>query len=182
MTNNIIERGYNGNVNLKRKGVSVEFSQEMVGEFIKCAQNPVYFAEKYIQIVHVDHGLIPISLYDYQKEIVDKITNNRRVTVVTSRQAGKTTTAVAVILHYIIFNEHRTLRYSQTKVMRLVKYLIESRLHTKHCQSGYSRVLWNGTKVLLNLRMDVRLLLAQLHRVRFVVNRFRSCILMRLLS
>ena len=108
MTSNIIERGYNGNVNLKRKGVSVEFSQEMVGEFIKCAQNPTYFAEKYIQIVHVDHGLIPISLYDYQKEIVDKITNNRRVTVVTSRQAGKTTTAVAVILHYIIFNEHKT--------------------------------------------------------------------------
>jgi len=108
MTNNIIERGYNGNVNLKRKGVSVEFSQEMVGEFIKCAQNPIYFAEKYIQIVHVDKGLIPIALYDYQKEIVDKITNNRRVTVVTSRQAGKTTTAVAVILHYIIFNEHKT--------------------------------------------------------------------------
>ena len=108
MTNNIIERGYNGNVNLKRKGVSVEFSQEMVGEFIKCAQNPTYFAEKYIQIVHVDKGLIPIKLYDYQKEIVDKITNNRRVTVVTSRQAGKTTTAVAVILHYIIFNEHKT--------------------------------------------------------------------------
>ena len=60
--NNTIERGYNGNVNLKRKGVSVEFSQEMVGEFIKCAQNPIYFAEKYIQIVHVDKGLIPIKL------------------------------------------------------------------------------------------------------------------------
>ena len=108
MTSNIIERGYYGNVNLKRKGVSVEFSQEMVGEFIKCAQNPTYFAEKYIQIVHVDHGLIPIKLYDYQKEIVEKITNNRRVTVVTSRQAGKTTTAVAVILHYVLFNEHKT--------------------------------------------------------------------------
>ena len=105
---NAIEKGYNGNVNLKRKGVSVEFTQDMVGEFVKCAQNPTYFAEKYIQIVHVDRGLIPIALYDYQKEIVDKITNNRRVTVVTSRQAGKTTTAVAVILHYIIFNEHKT--------------------------------------------------------------------------
>ena len=30
------------------------------------------------------------------------------MTVVTSRQAGKTTTAVAVILHYVIFNEHKT--------------------------------------------------------------------------
>ena len=103
-----LERGYNGNVNLKRKGTSIEFSQDMVAEFIKCAKDPTYFAEKYIQIVHVDHGLIPISLYDYQKEIVEKITNNRRVTVVTSRQAGKTTTAVAVILHYVIFNEHKT--------------------------------------------------------------------------
>ena len=105
---NAIEKGYNGNVNLKRKGVSVEFTQDMVGEFVKCAQNPTYFAEKYIQIVHVDRGLIPISLYDYQKDIVEKITNNRRVTVVTSRQAGKTTTAVAVILHYVLFNEHKT--------------------------------------------------------------------------
>ena len=104
----MLERGYNGNINLKRKGTSIEFTQDMVAEFIKCAQDPTYFAEKYINIVHVDKGLIPIKLYDYQKEIVDKITNNRRVAVVTSRQAGKTTTAVAVILHYVIFNEHKT--------------------------------------------------------------------------
>ena len=104
----MLDRGYNGNINLKRKGTPIEFTPDMVGEFIKCAQNPTYFAEKYIQIVHVDRGLIPIALYDYQKEIVEKITNNRRVTVVTSRQAGKTTTAVAVILHYVLFNEHKT--------------------------------------------------------------------------
>ena len=105
---NALDRGYNGNVNLKRKGTPIEFTQDMVGEFIKCANNPTYFSEKYIQIVHVDHGLIPIKMYDYQKEIVEKITNNRRVAVVTSRQAGKTTTAVAVILHYVLFNEHKT--------------------------------------------------------------------------
>ena len=104
----IQERGYNGNVNLKRKGTPIEFTQDMVAEFVKCANNPTYFAEKYIQIVHVDKGLIPIKMYDYQKEIVEKITNNRRVAVVTSRQAGKTTTAVAVILHYVLFNEHKT--------------------------------------------------------------------------
>ena len=105
---NVQDRGYNGNVNLKRKGTPIEFTQDMVGEFIKCAQDPTYFSEKYIQIVHVDKGLIPIKMYEYQKEIVEKITNNRRVAVVTSRQAGKTTTAVAVILHYVLFNEHKT--------------------------------------------------------------------------
>jgi hypothetical protein len=101
-------KGYNGNINLKRKGTDVEFSQEMISEFLKCAKDPIYFSEKYIQIVHVDHGLIPIKMYDYQKEICTAITENRRVTVNTSRQAGKTTTAVAVILHYIIFNDFKT--------------------------------------------------------------------------
>ena len=108
MVQQIVEKGYNGNVNLKRKGTPIEFSQEMVKEYLKCVSDPVYFAEKYIQIVHVDHGLIPIKLYDYQEEIIEKITNNRRVTVVTSRQAGKTTTAVAVILHYVLYNDHKT--------------------------------------------------------------------------
>ena len=104
----ISERGYNGNVNLKRKGTPIEFSQDMVTEFLKCAKDPIYFSEKYIQIVHVDHGLIPIKMYDYQKEIAEAITHNRRVTVNTSRQAGKTTTAVAIILHYVLFNDYKT--------------------------------------------------------------------------
>ena len=106
MTDNI--KGYNGNTNIKRKGMSIEFNQDMIQEFVKCAGDPIYFSEKYIKIVHVDHGLIPIRMYDYQKEIVEAITFNRRVTVNTSRQAGKTTTAVAVILHYVLFNDHKT--------------------------------------------------------------------------
>jgi len=106
--NLVNEKGYNGNVNLKRKGTPIEFSPDMIQEYLKCAGDPTYFSEKYIQIVHVDHGLIQIKLYDYQREIIEAITNNRRVTVNTSRQAGKTTTAVAVILHYVLFNDHKT--------------------------------------------------------------------------
>lgn len=49
-----------------------------------------------------------MNLYDYQREIINKISHNRRAAVVTSRQAGKTTTAVAVILHFILFQEHKT--------------------------------------------------------------------------
>jgi hypothetical protein len=104
----MFERGYNGNTNLKKKGVEINWTEDKIQEFIKCAKDPTYFAEKYIKIVHVDHGLIPIRMYDYQKEIVEKFTNNRRTAVVTSRQAGKTTTAVCVILHYVLFNDHKT--------------------------------------------------------------------------
>lgn len=101
-------RGYNGNDDIKRKGVPVQWTEELILEFNKCSKDPIYFAEKYINIIHVDHGLIPIILYDYQKEILKKITNSRKVVAVTSRQAGKTTTAAAVILHYILFNESKT--------------------------------------------------------------------------
>ena len=105
---NMVDRGYNGNPLLKKSRKKIQWTAEQLQEWMKCANDPIYFAEKYIQIVHVDHGLIPIKLYDYQKEIIEKLTNNRRVTVVTSRQAGKTTTAAAIILHYILFNSHKT--------------------------------------------------------------------------
>lgn len=102
------DRGYLGNPLLKKARKQIQWTPDMVQEFLRCSQDPIYFAERYIKIVHVDRGLIPIALYDYQKEIIDKLQNNRRVTVVTSRQAGKTTTAAAIILHYILFNEHKT--------------------------------------------------------------------------
>ncbi len=100
--------GYLGNQHLKKSGTPLEWTPEMVQEFFKCSQDPIYFSKKYIKIVHVDRGLVPFDMYDYQEEIVKKITDNRRVAVLTARQSGKTTTAVAVILHYILFNEYKT--------------------------------------------------------------------------
>ncbi len=101
------DKGYLGNNLLKRIGQQQQWTPEQLQEMALCMMDPIYFAEKYIKIVHVDRGLIPLQMYDYQKEIATKIFNNRRVAVLTARQAGKTTTAVAIILHYIIFNEHK---------------------------------------------------------------------------
>ena len=100
--------GYLGNIQLKKSGQDIEWTPDLLKEYVRCAQDPCYFAENYIKIVHVDKGLINLDLYPYQREIIEKITNNRRVAVLTARQAGKTTTAVGVILHYILFNEHKT--------------------------------------------------------------------------
>lgn len=100
--------GYLGNQHLKKADTPIEWTPELLREYVKCAQDPVYFARKYIKIVHVDKGLIPFEMYKYQEEIVRKITDNRRVAVLTARQSGKTTTATAVILHYILFNEFKT--------------------------------------------------------------------------
>lgn len=104
----IKSEGYLGNTHLKGAGSTTEWTPEMIKEYVKCSKDPVYFAKTYIKIVHVDHGLIPFEMYDYQEEITEKIFRARRVAVLTARQAGKTTTAAAVILHYILFDEQKT--------------------------------------------------------------------------
>lgn len=81
--------GYNGNENLKLPGTKQNMTMEQVQEFIKCANNPVYWAEKYIKIVSVDKGVIPISLYDFQKDIILATLQNRNTIVLTGRQQGK---------------------------------------------------------------------------------------------
>jgi len=81
--------GYLGNKNLKKSDEKIEWSEDLIKEYIRCSNDPIYFAKKYIKIVHVDKGLVPFEMYDYQKNIVEKINNNRRVAVLTARQSGK---------------------------------------------------------------------------------------------
>lgn len=109
MINNQKEKkGYNGNPNLPKSGNQIEWSPEMAEEWIRCSEDPIYFSEKYIKIVHVDRGLIPIELYEFQKKLITSCYEHRKTVAVTGRQQGKTTTAVCIILHYIIFNDYKT--------------------------------------------------------------------------
>ena len=66
-----VNESYLGNQNLKRSNVKHQWTQQQVSEWLKCAQDPVYFIETYVKIVNVDHGLVNFSLYDYQQDIVN---------------------------------------------------------------------------------------------------------------
>ena len=52
---------YLGNPNLKKANTPINFTEEQIVEFIKCREDPVYFAKNYIKIVTLDHGLQPVS-------------------------------------------------------------------------------------------------------------------------
>lgn len=101
-------KGYLGNKNIKKSGVSVAWSQELMQEYLRCAEDPIYFIENYMKIINVDEGLITFKPYDYQKEMIESMTNERRTIITTCRQAGKTTAVTGFILHYIIFNTEKT--------------------------------------------------------------------------
>lgn len=58
-------------------------------EYIKCKINIHYFAEKYCQIKREDGTIGPMTLRDYQKDIIDLYTKNPRSILMASRQTGK---------------------------------------------------------------------------------------------
>ena len=68
---------YLGNPNLKKANVAVEFTQEQVIEFIKCKEDPVYFAKNYIKIVSLDEGEIPFNMYKFQEKLIENFHENR---------------------------------------------------------------------------------------------------------
>ena len=95
---------YLGNPNLKKANVQQTWTKEEVEEYAKCMKDPLYFIQTYIKIVSLDEGLVPFKLYDFQKEMVGTFHNNRFTICKLPRQSGKSTTIIAYLLHYVLFN------------------------------------------------------------------------------
>ena len=95
---------YLGNPNLKKANVQQEWTKEELEEYTRCMKDPIYFIQNYIQIVSLDEGLVPFKLYDFQKEMVGTFHNNRFTICKLPRQSGKSTTIIAYLLHYVLFN------------------------------------------------------------------------------
>ena len=95
---------YLGNPNLKRANTQIQFTEEQVVEFLKCKDDPVYFALNYIKIVSLDEGEVPFKLYPFQEKLVRRFHENRFNICKMPRQTGKSTTCVSYLLHYALFN------------------------------------------------------------------------------
>ena len=95
---------YLGNPNLKKANVTQEWTQQEVAEYTKCMKDPLYFIQSYIKIVSLDEGLVPFKLYDFQKEMIGTFHNNRFTICKLPRQSGKSTTIIAYLLHFVLFN------------------------------------------------------------------------------
>ena len=96
---------YLGNPNLKKANTPIEFSEEQIIEFLKCKEDPVYFANNYIKIISLDEGLTQFHPYHFQKKLINNFHNNRFNICKMPRQTGKSTTVISYLLHYLIFND-----------------------------------------------------------------------------
>ena len=101
--------GYLGNINVKRAGVESEWTEEQILEYKKCMENPIYFIENYIKIISLDEGLVPFKLYGYQQELIDHFDENRFSVILACRQSGKSITACAYLIWYLLFQPEQTI-------------------------------------------------------------------------
>lgn len=123
---------YLNNPNLKAAGVEISFEPWQVQELVKCYNDPIYFIENYAKIVHIDKGLVPFKLYDYQKEIVRLTMENRFIIMRMPRQSGKSTTTAACVLHYILFQEHKTVAILANKAATAREILSRIQMMYEH--------------------------------------------------
>ena len=99
------ENIYLGNPNLKKANTQIEFTQENIEEYLKCKDDPVYFAQNYVKIVTLDHGLQPFKTYDFQEKLINNFYRNRFNICKMPRQTGKSTTVISFLLHHVVFND-----------------------------------------------------------------------------
>jgi len=86
MTNNDC---YMGNPLVKADGVTHNFTQKEVDEYVKCSKSPVYFATNYMKIINLDRGLVPFEPYSYQRKLLRHMNKNRFSVILACRQSGK---------------------------------------------------------------------------------------------
>ena len=143
--------GYLGNPNLKPVGVQQQFTPEQVKEYIKCANDPVYFVEKYVKIVAVDKGLVPFQMYDFQKDLISKLHANRFVIGKLPRQVGKTTTVGAYLLHYVLFNQNMNVAILANKQSTAIEILGRIKMAYEYLPKWLQQgvIEWNKGSIVL---------------------------------
>lgn len=146
-------KGYNGNSNLKKAGVGVDWTPQLISEYVKCANDPIYFCKTYMKIIHVDRGLVKFQLYDYQEKMMRSMQENRYSIFATARQIGKSTTTCGFILWYILFHPEKTVALLANKGDTAREILGKVQLAYQHLPKWLQQgvIEWNkGSFVLEN--------------------------------
>ena len=142
---------YLNNPNLKRANVPLDFTEDQVQEYVKCARDVVYFVENYVKIVNIDEVLVNFNLYPYQQKMIHSFIDNRFTICKLPRQSGKSVTVVAFMLWIILFKQDQSIAILANKERLARELLSKIQLAYEHLplwlQQGV--VEWNKGSILL---------------------------------
>ena len=104
----MLNQSYLGNPNVKRDGVLQQWTPELLREYKKCMEDPIYFARHYVKVIALDKGLVKFDLYPYQEQMFNHFQEHRFNVILACRQSGKSISACAYLLWFVLFNSEKT--------------------------------------------------------------------------
>ena len=104
----MLNQSYLGNPNVKRDGVLQQWTPDLLREYKKCMDDPIYFACNYVKVIALDKGLVNFDLYPYQEQMFKHFQEHRFNVVLACRQSGKSISACAYLLWFVLFNSEKT--------------------------------------------------------------------------
>ena len=136
---------YLGNPNLKNVAQKINWTEDNLTEYMLCKEDSEHFIRSFVKIIHVDRGLVSFEMYDYQKDMVHKFNDNRFVICKMPRQTGKSTTIIAFLLHYVLFNENVNVAILANKGAVARELLSRLQLAYEHLPKWLQQgvVIWN---------------------------------------
>jgi hypothetical protein len=154
------EKGYKGNVLLKRSNQDIEWTPELIQEWVKCSEDPIYFIENHMKIITLNDGLQNFKPYPYQRDMLTSFKDNRNTIVTTARQAGKSTTTCGFILWYIIFHPAKTVALLANKGDTAREILGRVQLAYQHLPKWLQQGVKEWNKGSFELENDSRVIAA----------------------
>lgn len=105
---------YKNDERIRGAGEQIEYTKELINEYIKCKQDIIYFCNKYTTIETLDSGKQLFNTFGYQKKILKALVEppdpeRPHAIIMLPRQMGKTTLTTAYILHYAMFNDNKNI-------------------------------------------------------------------------
>lgn len=100
------------NLKIKPLGYKENYTEQQIEEIYKCKNDPIYFIQNYIKVISLDNSIIPFTLRDYQKKLINIVHKKRFTIAMMSRQSGKSTTVVSYLLQYALFNSNKRISLS----------------------------------------------------------------------
>ena len=82
--------------------------KEIIETIIKCRKDPIYFIITFLKILHPIRGIIPLDLFEFQKNVIIKFVKNQFVIVLKSRQIGLSTICAAYAVWLCSFFNSKT--------------------------------------------------------------------------
>jgi len=154
------EKGYKGNILLKRSNQDIEWTPELIQEWVKCSEDPIYFIENHMMIITLNDGLQNFKPYPYQRDMLTSFKDNRNTIVTTARQAGKSTTTCGFILWYIIFHPAKTVALLANKGDTAREILGRVQLAYQHLPKWLQQGVKEWNKGSFELENDSRVIAA----------------------